>query len=402
MIPKANKDRKEGKNYRLFSLTSCLAKLLETAAKSRLTKHCERNRIISDNQTAYRKSRCTTDNLTKLTETIAKGQKTKRHTATIFLDVEKAFDSVHHETLIQKLHDLGLNPRLTHWITDFLRGRKCTIEINKCQSDAFYPRAGVPQGSVIAPQLFNIYVNGPPVAKSQISQYADDIALYYQSSNIGLAIEKQRQGLETLTNWLDKNHIKINHSKSNFLLFTNKKNSEDLTLTIRSQCLKQQKNVKFLGVTINNKLRWNDHAQNIEKKVKAKLITLNQLRNLSISRTNLLTMYKTYIRSHITYAVTAWMNSTKANQDKLQKLQNSAMRTCTKARRNKSNASLHAECKINTVREEQRRQAKKYIERCYSNNNKAMVQLYENRLDSYTNLLNLRTPLMTIDSTDEE
>ena len=144
MIPKANKDRKEGKNYRPISLTSCLAKLLETAAKSRLTKHCERYRIISDNQTAYRKSRCTTDNLTKLTETIEKGLKTKRHTATIFLDVEKAFDSVHHETLIQKLHDLGLNPRLTHWITDFLRGRKCTIEINKCQPDAFYPRAGVP------------------------------------------------------------------------------------------------------------------------------------------------------------------------------------------------------------------------------------------------------------------
>ena len=251
MIPKANKDRKEGKNYRPISLTSCLAKLLETAAKSRLTKYCERNRFISVNQTAYRKSRCTTDNLTKLTETIAKGLKTKRHTATIFLDVEKAFDSVHHETLIQKLHDLGLNPRLTHWITDFLRGRKCTIEINECQSDAFYPRAGVPQGSVIAPQLFNIYVNGPPVAKCQISQYADDIALYYQSSNIGLAIEKLRQGLETLTNWLDKNYIKINHSKSNFLLFTNKKNSEDLTLTIRSQCLKQQNNVKFLSKTTN-------------------------------------------------------------------------------------------------------------------------------------------------------
>ena len=155
-------------------------------------------------------------------------------------------------------------------------------------------------------------------------------------------------------------------------------------------------------MTINNKLRWNDHFQNIEENMKAKLITLNQLRNLSISRTNLLTMYKTYIRSHFTYAVTAWMNTTKANQDKLQKLQNSALRTCTKARRNKSNASLHAECKINTVREEQRRQAKKYIERCFSNDNKAMVQLYENRRDSYTNLLKLRTPLMTIDSTDVE
>ena len=136
MIAKGNKDRKVGKNYRPISLTSCLAKLLETAAKTRLRKHCEKHRIISENQTAYRKSQCTTYNLTKLTETIAKGLKTKRHTAAIFLDVEKAFDSVHHETLIHELHDLGL----THWITDFLRGRKCTIEINRC----LLPQSGCP------------------------------------------------------------------------------------------------------------------------------------------------------------------------------------------------------------------------------------------------------------------
>ena len=244
-------------------------------------------------------------------------------------------------------------------------------------------------------------MKGPPVAKCQLSQYADDIALYFQSSNIGLAIEKLRQGLEALTNWLDKNHIKINHAKSNILLFTNKKNSEDLTLTIRNQSLKQQKSVKFLGVTINNKLSWNEHIQNIEKTVKAKLITLNQLRNLSIGRANLSMMYKTYIRSHFTYAVTSWMNSTKANQNKLEKLQNCALRTCTKARRCKSNVSLHAECNISTVREEQRRQAKNYFERCYTNNTKTMVQLYGSRLDDYTNLLELRTPLMTVNSTDD-
>ena len=158
------------------------------------------------------------------------------------------------------------------------------VEVEKCQSDPFYPTAGVPQGSVVAPGLFLIHVSKPPTGQCQISQYADDIALYYQSSNVGLAIEKLRQGAEILTSWLDTNKIGINHSKSKFLLFTNKRTAGALTITIKNTEIKQEKDVKFLGMTINKQLNWNTHIKEITKKVAPKMATLKILAQLKMYR----------------------------------------------------------------------------------------------------------------------
>ena len=123
---------------------------------------------------------------------------------------------------------------------------------------------------------------------------------------------------------------------------------------------------------------------------------------MGICKDNLLTIYNSLIRSHFNYATAAWMNTTKTNQTKLQILQNKALVICTGQRRNENTRLLHTICNFNTVREEQRRLAKKYIERCYLNDNKPIIKLFDKRLDRYTDILQLKSPLMAIDTSEDE
>ena len=237
-------------------------------------------------------------------------------------------------------------------------------------------RPGVPQGSFVAPGLFLIYVSKPPTGQCQILQYADDIALYYQSSIVGLAIEKLRQGAEILTSWLDTNEISINHYKSKFLLFANKRTAGALTITIKNTELKQEEDVKFLGMTINKKLNWNSHIKEITKKVAPEMAALKILAQLKMCRKNLPTVYNSYIRSHFTYSIAARINLPKTLTEKSQRIQNQSLSICLNSNFRLSVKRLHKECDINIVREEQKRQVRSYIERCYENKNHKIFKLY--------------------------
>ena len=195
MLPKPKKDHKDPKNYRPLSLTSCIGKICECFVKEQLLVHCEDHDIFGHFQSAYRSERCTTDNLLCLTETIYNENNWKQPVAAAFLDVQRAFDSVWHEGLYYRLLEINCPKWIVKWTKSFLTDRELTVVYHQAKADSFTPSAGVPQGSVISPILFNICVSKLDAGLTTISQYADDIAIYTSSNTSKNATHRLQGGL---------------------------------------------------------------------------------------------------------------------------------------------------------------------------------------------------------------
>ena len=181
MIPKQDKNRLKDESYRPICLTNCIIKKCENVVKNIVMDYCESQNIFGETQSAYRKQRCTTDNLNKLPQHVSEAFQWSRMVGFVCVDVEKAFDAVWRLGLVQKLNSIGLKNSVRRWMNSFLSQKNVFVKINSSVSNNFSPTAGVPQGSVIAPILFLIYVSGLPQIKARNSQFADNFALYYRS-----------------------------------------------------------------------------------------------------------------------------------------------------------------------------------------------------------------------------
>ena len=221
MLPKPNKNKKDAENYRPISLTNCIAKICETAVKNFVLAHCEENDVFGEMQSAFRRNRCTTDNLLQLTQHVTEAFQWSEMVGFVCLDIEKTFDAVWRLGLQNKLLPIGVHKPLMKWVNSFLSQRSIFVKINKSKSSTFSTLAEVPQGSVIAPILLLVYVSGIPEIPAKISQFADHFALYYRSHSCRIFQEKFQYSLDKLIKWCEKLKIRINPRKTNFMLFKN-------------------------------------------------------------------------------------------------------------------------------------------------------------------------------------
>ena len=184
-----------------------------------------------------------------------------------FLDVEKAFDNVWHNGLRYKIFMLDLPTKMTRWLFDFLVGRVIQVNVNGFLSDKISPVAGVPQGSVLSPLLFLIYVNDLPKPhhrQNSKSQFADDTALWAASKNVQFAAKLLRKDLRKLAKWCAKWRIKLNPGKTKVIIFfrSSLRNSEPI-LKLYGERLKIYPQVKFLGITFDCKFTFQKHFEEI-------------------------------------------------------------------------------------------------------------------------------------------
>ena len=220
-----------------------------------------KHRKWNKTQSGFTKQRSTMEHIYRLSNAIDKGFQKDACTLAVMLDVEKAFDRLWFDGMKFKLLAYGINKSMIRWLSGFLTGRQSQVTINGTYSNPFTPMAGVPQGSVLGPILFNMYVNDIPAGNhfnSSHSQYADDVSYWATSYSTKIANRILRRNLYRMEAWCSLNRIKINPKKTQAILFTRKYNrhrKRDINLTYNGQKIEVCKTVKLLGITFDKKTK---------------------------------------------------------------------------------------------------------------------------------------------------
>ena len=245
-----------------------------------------------------------------------------------FLDFTKAFDKVSHRKLCYKLSRYGVNGNLLHWIKDYLTDRTQCVLLEDISSKSHHVLSGVPQGSVLAPLLFLIYINDITESiTSTIRLYADDVLLYRVISNEADTICLQND-LFTLENWANTWQMKFNPPKCIHLAITRKKTSIKHCYQIHGQQIQQSNSAKYLGVVIDQHLTWKEHVNNIcSKAIKAKAFLQRNLHQCPASvKSN---CYTSLVRPILEYAAVVWSPHLQCQKNQIEKIQRSAARFVT-------------------------------------------------------------------------
>ena len=270
-------------NYRPISLLSVFDKIFEKLMHKRLYNFLESQNILFDNQFGFRKNNSTSYALIQITERIKETIDKKKYGCGIFIDLRKAFDTVNHEILLNKLDHYGIRGTALHWFHSYLSDRKQFVFHNGESSKLQSINCGVPQGSVLGPLLFLLYINDLPNVSNilQFYLFADDTNIYYEANsleNLELIINRELKKLHT---WLIVNRLSLNIDKTNFVVFHpfNKPLTQKITLKIQKNAISEKDNVKYLGILIDSTLSWINHIDNISTKVSKSIGLLYKIRN---------------------------------------------------------------------------------------------------------------------------
>jgi hypothetical protein len=327
-IRKPGKDGTFAINYRPISLLSSLSKIFEKIILLRLKKSLS-NKIINE-QFGFRENHSTTHQLNRLTEHICRNFNKKKSTGLLMLDVEKAFDTVWHDGLLYKLLKLKTPNYLMHMIRSYLGRRSYVVSVNNELSTPRNIPAGVPQGSLLGPFLFILYTNDIPILKNtHISMYADDTAIISSSYSLKPIARKLEKSFINLNNYFKKWKIKINESKTEAIIFTTRRKPLPPPLKGEQGTYTEwKKSVKYLGIHLDSKLKFNKHIDELKSKGLAAIGALRPIfnRNSALNIKNKMLIYKQLIRPTLTYACPVWSNTCKNNYSKLQVIQNKAMK----------------------------------------------------------------------------
>ena len=320
-------------SYRPISLISSIMKLFERVIEQRLRSHLEHIGFINKHQSGFRRAKSTDDHLFRLSQSIMESFNKGEHVVAAFLDVEKAFDNVWHNGLRYKIFQLDLPTKMTRWLSDFLVGRLIQVNVNNFFSNQINPKAGVPQGSVLSPLLFLIYVNDLPAPhhnQNSLSQFADDTAQWAFSLSVRIAAKLLQQDVLNLAMWCAKWRIKLNPEKTKVIIFSRSilARKTELNLTLYGETLKIYPQVKFLGITFDSQLNFKKHFEDILDRCNSRYYRLRLLANKKWgpSPSTLIQIYKQCVRPIFEYGALSTITTSDNIISKIQRLQNKFIR----------------------------------------------------------------------------
>ena len=252
----------------------------------------------------------------------------------VFFDVRKAFDSVPHIQLLRLLHSLRLNEYLLQWIRSYLLSRSQYVVVDGQESSPLQVMSGVPQGSVLGPQLFITYINDITKEISpgtSINMFADDIAMYRVIKSPDDYTQLQID-IDSIASFMDRKSLQFNSTKCKFMLVSRRTSCsvDPPSLTLHGSVLQRVYSYKYLGVNISSSLSWKEHVSVICKKTKRQIGLLHRRFSKAVSPEIMLKLYKAFIRPCMEYAATAWSPYLRGEVEQLEKVQRFALRVCLK------------------------------------------------------------------------
>lgn len=313
-------DRDKLENYRPISLLPVFSKIFERILHNRLTKYLESNKIICREQSGFQKNKSTMTAVFQLTKSIVEALDKGELAYGIFCDLSKAFDLVDHNTLLEKLKNTGIINTALAIFKSYLLNRKQIVEMYngdiKVASKWETIKTGVPQGSILGPLLFLIYVNDLPenVKTGTITLFADDTSIIVRESNIDTLRHISNTTLKTLENWFRINQMVLNVEKTKYLHFQKQHTGNDcnkILCNYNNSIIEEAKIIKFLGLNIDERLSWSEHIKILEKKLSSVCYMLRALK-LVLDIETLRMVYFAFFHSVMKYGLEFWGNASRS------------------------------------------------------------------------------------------
>ncbi|KAJ8707861.1 hypothetical protein PYW07_011538 [Mythimna separata] len=339
-------DKTAVSNYRPISLLTSLSKILEKIMNTRLLGYLERNGILSDNQYGFRKNRSTEDAVTDIVDFVVTKLDNGNKCTGIFLDLAKAFDTVSRSILLRKLEGIGIRGIALEWFQSYLSNRTQRVILGNNYSSYANLKYGVPQGSVLGPTLFIIYVNSLcslTLCKAKIFAYADDTAIVFYDRTWELVYKAAESGVSQIAQWLNYNLLTLNVDKTkviNFSVCARNACPSHLAIKLHTchggpdsdcscPCFEQVAHIKYLGVYIDKNLTWTKQIEHVSGRVRKLLHVFKRMGQ--IANTKVLKMiYDTLCESLLSYCIVAWGAALKTHLIKAERAQRAVLKVAYK------------------------------------------------------------------------
>ena len=351
-------DRCDLFNYRPISLLPTCSKIIEQTAQKQLASHLERNHLLHPLQSGFRSNHSTASTLLRTVDEWYRFLDSGMMIGVLFLDVAKAFDTVDHNILLSKLPtSLRLSSSTINWLTSYVSGRTHSTTVSGATSTPLSIKSGVPQGSILGPNLFSIHINDlPSICPNNTTTvlFADDATIYVIGSTVTEISNTLTSVLKDCHNWMSSNNLQLNINKTKCMLIHQpKRRTQPLNVSLNNSLIDQVKSFKLLGCIINHHLSWDDHIQHITAKVTR---SINLLWRMSwfLPKKMLLMFYNSYVIPTFDYCDTVWSSGCTATQaQKLERLQNYACRIILKQPRTTSATQLRVTLNLPTLNQEE-------------------------------------------------
>ena len=344
-IPKPGKPANEAKNFRPISLLNCLSKILEKVLHVRILEYCDANGILPNNQFGFRSRHSTVHALIRLIEEAIVGFNDRKVTIAAFLDIEKAFDTMWVEGLIYKMIKMKFPAYLIKIILSYLKGRSFQVKLGDQLSDPILVNNGVPQGSILGPLLFIVFMTDLPIhMNTSLTVFADDTSTFSTRVSHSRAKSNVQSHLDKLHKYYQMWKIKVNVEKSEALFIQRcnrmrAHNESAYGIQMDGTQIPYKKSVRFLGYHVQPNLKHNEHVNRVLLKAHTGLHKLYPIMkvNNGICQEVKVKLYTTILRPVIAYAVAVWHNLPKYLIMRLKVFENKCLRMAINFRRSRTN-----------------------------------------------------------------
>ena len=317
-------------NYRPISILPVLSKVLEKHVHESFYDYLHAFQLLHKTQSGFRSQHSCETALVNMIDSWLNAIDNGKMIGVVLVDFKKAFDLVDHRILLNKLEIYGIKDDALSWFDTYLTNRKQQVSINNCQSDFQQISYGVPQGSILGPLLFLLFINDLPLYTNNVftDLYADDTTVYDIQDSMEQIESNLQLALNGLQIWCKSNGMILNSSKTKVMFVTtNQKrkrlNRQNLDLNFQNEPLNMISSDKILGVFVDNNLTWTDHTKYLTKKIASSIWLLSKIKKF-LSQDHRVQFYKSYIQPHIDFCNIVWGSSSESNKLKIFRLQKRA------------------------------------------------------------------------------